>query len=186
MGRFGLLHWEVVHFCILKSADVLTDREKLGAHSAGSGSLARRNGPLNERIIVVVDLRVIEAQDASFHHPPTGFNGLFRGRFGSNSGHLLQLCDSLEEVINHPDPEYDVGISHQPADRRIDGHWVSLRAHPARSVVAAGVIGVAGGGALPVRFNWCGVGDVHRQKLDLFTPAKEMLNWLAVFRTCCG
>jgi hypothetical protein len=124
MDRFGALGWDAVHFRILQAADVLPDREQLGAHSAGSGSLVRRNGPLDERIIVVVDLGVIEAQDASLHHPPSGFNGLFHRRFGW--GNVVPLCDTLEEAINHPDPEYDVGISHQPAGRRIDGHRVSL------------------------------------------------------------
>jgi hypothetical protein len=66
----------------LQAAEVLPDRVQLGTHDASTVALARRNGPLDERIIVVVGLGVVEAQDASFHQPPAGFDGLFGRRFG--------------------------------------------------------------------------------------------------------
>jgi hypothetical protein len=39
----------------------LPDRVQLGADDAGAGLLARRDGPLDERTIVIVGLGVVEA-----------------------------------------------------------------------------------------------------------------------------
>jgi len=99
-------------------AKVLPDREQLGAHDAGSGSLARRQSHLDERIIVIVGLGVGKAHGASFHHPPAAFD-YHLGRIGSEP---IPLRHALEEQVDHSDHGYGIGISHQPADRRIDGH----------------------------------------------------------------
>jgi hypothetical protein len=98
------------HFCILQAADVLPDRVQLGTHGASTGALARRDGPLDEQIIVVVSLGVVEAHNASFHHLPAAFDYRL-GRIGSEPAlGVPPLRHALEAQVDHSDHGYGIGI----------------------------------------------------------------------------
>ena len=111
------------------AADVLPDREQDGAHMAGSCSLARRHGFLDERTIVVAI--VFEAQGASFDHPPILLDHLRGSEFERKHGmDVLCLRAALEETFENFDYAYDLRIFRQPADLRIDRQ----RSLPSRAV----------------------------------------------------